>query len=496
MFGRQSKRDESAAILAGIGGSQALIEFDLDGTILHANELFLGVMGYSLSEIQGKHHRMFADAEFAASQEYVQFWKDLKAGTFKAGQFERVTKSGQRVWIQAAYNPIRDSNGRPFKIVKNAVDITAEKRESMDSLATLDGIGASQGMIEFSPDGIVQKVNDNFLSVVGYSRDEVIGQHHKMFVDPEIARSPEYGAFWQALRDGEFQARRFKRVHKSGSEIWIQAAYNPVFDQFGNTYKVVKNAVDITEEMNAQLGLAEELQNVVTLVSSSATQLLASSETMAAATQEVHDQSHTVSTAAQELGASITEIESQTVLTNDAVARAVDGANISNKYVLSLQQKANDIGDIVGVINDIATQTNLLALNATIEAARAGESGKGFAVVANEVKSLSNQTGSATEKISDQIAQIQAETNEAVNKISNIIGLVNEISTMAAAISGAVEQQNAATSAVTNNIENVSLASSESGNAAGQTNDAAKELSAQAEGASKLLSDFLQTLDA
>lgn len=490
-----NNRSGAEAILEGIGRSQALIEFTLDGTIITANENFLKVMGYELSEIVGKHHEMFATPEFAQSQAYKEFWTNLKAGQFQAGQFERLHKNGGRVWLQAAYNPILGRDGKPVKIVKNAVDITKEKLESLDSLATLDGISTSQGMIEFDMKGNITKVNDNFLSVMGYPRGEVLGKHHRIFVDPEYAASAEYTAFWDALRAGKFQARRFKRRHKTGSDVWIQAAYNPVFDALGKPYKVVKNAVDITQAMNAQMTLAQNLEAVVNTVSSAATELLASAETMAAATEEVNSQSQTVSAAAQELGASINEISSQTTRTNDAVRRAVDGAQKSNERVTSLQQKASDIGNIVGVINDIASQTNLLALNATIEAARAGEAGKGFAVVASEVKSLSNQTAKATEQIASQIGQIQAETGDAAAAIANIISLVNEISEMASAIAGAVEEQNAATSEVTQNIERVSRASGESGEAAAQTNCAAQELSAQAESASKLLTDFLATID-
>jgi methyl-accepting chemotaxis protein len=485
----------AAAILEGIGRSQGLIEFTLDGTIITANENFLNVVGYELSEVVGKHHRIFATTQFAQSAAYEDFWANLKAGKFQAGQFERLHKDGHRVWIQAAYNPILGRDGKPIKIVKNAVDITKEKLESLDLLATLEGISTSQGIIEFDLQGVVKMVNDNFLSVVGYSRDEVVGHHHKMFVEPEYAESAEYKEFWEELRAGRFQARRFKRRHKSGTTVWIQAAYNPVIDASGKAYKVVKNAVDITKAMEGQMALAHNLEAVVNTVSSAATELLASSETMASATQEVNSQSQTVSAAAQQLGASINEISSQTTRTNDAVGRAVDGAQKSNERVTALQQKASDIGNIVGVINDIASQTNLLALNATIEAARAGEAGKGFAVVASEVKSLSNQTAKATEEISSQIAQIQAETADAATAIGDIIELVNEISEMASAIAGAVEEQNAATGEVNKNIESVSRASSESGDAATQTNSAAQELSSQAETASKLLSDFLETID-
>lgn len=232
------------------------------------------------------------------------------------------------------------------------------------------------------------------------------------------------------------------------------------------------------------------VKGVVESVSSASTELLSSSESMAAA-EEVNSQSQAVAAAAEELSASINEISSQTQRTSEAVQRAVDGAECSNERVSALQKKAEDIGNIIGVINDIAAQTNLLALNATIEAARAGEAGKGFAVVANEVKALSTQTAKATEEISSEIEQIQRETAESVDAIGSIIGLVNEISEMANAIASAVEEQSAATGEVTHNISMVTQASGESGSAASQTNSAAQELSEQANELSSRVETFL-----
>ena len=497
MFGRKSATArasgrDSQALLDAIGASQGLIQFELDGTIITANENFLKVVGYALSEVQGKHHSLFADPEFAKSAEYREFWANLRAGRFQAGEFPRVNKKGETIWLQAAYNPVRDGSGKVIKVVKNAIDITAQKLAALDSMATLDGIGTSQGIIEFDMDGTIRNANRNFLNVVGYQLPEVQGRHHSMFASPEFAKSREYAAFWDNLRAGNFQAGKFPRANKQGKIVWIQAAYNPVLGLDGKPYKVVKNAVDITASMEAQQTLAADLEHVADTVSSAATELLSTSQSMASSAEETNAQAQAVAASAEELSSSIKEISSQTQRTNASVERAVDAAKQSNMRVATLQRKAEDIGNIISVISEIASQTNLLALNATIEAARAGEAGKGFAVVANEVKSLSTQTAKATEEISSEIRQIQAETKDAVSAIAGIIELVNEIAQMAAAIASAVEEQNAATNEVSQNIANVTEASAESGSAASQTNAAAGELSVQAETLRGRVNDFLE----
>jgi methyl-accepting chemotaxis protein len=141
--------------LAAIGKAQAVIEFDLDGTIRTANENFLVTLGYRLDEVQGRHHRMFVTPAFGASREYQQFWADLAAGTYQAGEYKRVGKGGKEVWIQASYNPILDMSGRPFKVVKYATDVTAAKLQAADAAGQLAAIGKSQAVIEFALDGTI-----------------------------------------------------------------------------------------------------------------------------------------------------------------------------------------------------------------------------------------------------------------------------------------------------------------------------------------------------
>lgn len=243
-----NKYSESAAKLQAIGTSQAIIEFSLDGTILDANENFLNVMGYTLKDIVGKHHSMFADPAYARSEDYKNFWADLRAGKYKSGEFKRFANGGKEVWLQASYDPVKGPDGKPVKVVKVAADITNKKLLAADSLGKMDAIDKAQAVIEFTLDGIIMDANENFLNAMGYTLDEIKGQHHSMFVGAEEASGEEYKKFWSKLKQGIFETGEYRRFGKGGREIWIQASYNPIFDAGGKPYKVVKFATDITQE--------------------------------------------------------------------------------------------------------------------------------------------------------------------------------------------------------------------------------------------------------
>lgn len=236
-----------------INRSNAVIEFDLDGTILSANENFLGAVGYTLDEVVGQHHSLFVDEAYKSSAEYKQFWKDLASGKFQSAEYCRFGKGGQEIWIQASYNPIFDSKGNPFKVVKYATDITDAKLQNADYEGQLKAIDRSQAVIEFELDGTIRRANENFLATLGYTEAEIVGQHHRKFVSPEEAGSIEYRQHWESLAQGEFKSGEYKRFTKAGEEIWIQASYNPIFDHNGRPFKVVKYASDITAEKNASI---------------------------------------------------------------------------------------------------------------------------------------------------------------------------------------------------------------------------------------------------
>jgi methyl-accepting chemotaxis protein len=245
--------------LAALDKSQAVIEFAMDGTILHANQNFLAVTGYSLAEIKGKHHRMFVSPETAHSKEYADFWSRLQSGEYFSAEFQRFGKGGREIWIQASYNPILDTRGKPMKVVKYASDITKAKLQTADYIGQLAAISRSQAVISFDLNGIILDANQNFLNAMGYRLDEIQGQHHRMFVDPAESSRAAYQEFWAQLRRGEYVAGESRRLGKGGREVWIQASYNPILDASGKPFKVVKYASDITASKLANADSAGQL---------------------------------------------------------------------------------------------------------------------------------------------------------------------------------------------------------------------------------------------
>jgi methyl-accepting chemotaxis protein len=249
--------------LAAISRVMATIEFDLDGTVVDANENFLAVLGYTKDEIVGHHHRMFVEPAYAESVEYREFWAQLRAGEFVSREFLRIGKGGKKVYIQASYNPILDAAGKPYKVVKFATDVTAQKLANLNSEGQLQAISRAMALIEFDLDGTVRHANDNFLGALGYTREEIVGRHHRMFVEPAYASSSEYSEFWAQLRAGQFISREFLRIGKGGKKVYIQASYNPILDAAGKPVKVVKFATDITAEKVAKEQTDARLQKML-----------------------------------------------------------------------------------------------------------------------------------------------------------------------------------------------------------------------------------------
>ena len=254
------------AVYQALDRVQALIEFDLEGIVVAANENFLKIFGYELEEVVGKHHRMFCEPDYADSDEYAEFWKKLGAGEFKCAEFKRFGKGGKEIWLQASYNPVFDENGLPIRIVKFATDVTAAKLQIAEYEGMIRAIERAQAVIEFDLDGTIITANDNFLRIFGYTLDEIRGRHHRMFCDPGYAESPEYARFWQRLARGEYQADEFRRIDKNGAEVWLQASYNPILDMEGRPMKVVKFASDITIEVQKRSLALLEMSTPVTKI--------------------------------------------------------------------------------------------------------------------------------------------------------------------------------------------------------------------------------------
>ena len=394
----------------------AVIEFDLDGHVLTANQNFLDLMGYSLLEIQGNHHRMFVGEKQSNTSEYQRFWRNLREGKFSSGEFLRFAKGGKEVWIEAHYNPVLSSNGTVQKILKFATNISDRKAQEVSMRSQISAFSRTFAVIEFELDGTVVTANDNFLSLLGYTLNEVQGKHHSMFVDDNARRSPDYREFWARLNRGEFQADIFRRISKSGRAVWIQASYNPIFDANGRVARVIKYASDITSAHEAR--------------------------------QQTSKVSDAISDSVAQFSQTITEISSNVNRTASLSSEAKEIASSTCDAVKNLDQSSRDIGKIVEVIQELADQTNLLALNATIESARAGEAGRGFAVVASAVKDLAKQTAAATKNIETSVRDIQQNIAGVVNSTETISKSVSEVSINMTTIAAAVEEQSVTMSSI------------------------------------------------
>ncbi len=381
----QHTNAQQTSLLDAIERSMAVIEFDLQGTVLRANDNFLKTMGYRAEQIVGQPHRMFCTPAFARSAEYNQLWTQLRNGQFQSGTFERVAGNGHSVWLEASYNPVRNEAGQVIKVVKYAMDVTPRLQAESEANAKLGAIDRAMAVIEFNLDGTIITANPNFLQRMGYSLAQIQGKHHRLFCKPELADSSAYTDFWKRLNQGELFNGQFERVDKNGQTVWLEANYNPVYDASGRLCKVVKFASDITARVQQHAADAQS------------------------AAQAYH-----ISLNTRDIAEKGAEVIQQTASGMREIAANIDG---SSQLIAKLGERSQQITAIVNTIRGIADQTNLLALNAAIEAARAGEQGRGFAVVADEVRQLAARTSGSTAEISSMIAMIQEETRQAIDSM-------------------------------------------------------------------------------
>ncbi|WP_208539331.1 methyl-accepting chemotaxis protein [Algihabitans albus] len=447
---------EIASMLAELDRSQAIIHFEPDGTIITANHNFLAAMGYDLAEIQGRHHSLFVDPLFAESDAYRQFWANLRSGEPPTGVFKRIAKGGRPIWIQATYSPVVDARGRVVKVIKHAIDVTAQTLQNADYSGQIAAINTSQAVVSFQLDGTILDANENFLNAVGYRLEEVIGQNHRLLLVPDDAQSRDYREFWEALARGEHRASEVKRIGKDGRELWLQASYNAILDPDGKPFKVVLYATDITQRVHAR----HEAERVGKLVDGNLDKILAAVGTAneqttsaAAASNETAQVVQSAAAAAGQFQASATEISQSMTLSTEQVGTAMEETAKADTATQQLVGAADAMNSIVSVIQEIAGQINMLALNATIESARAGEAGKGFAVVASEVKLLATQVAKATEQVSTEIAGMQSIAGDVVQRLDSIKNAVTSVEKSVTGVAGAVEEQTETTREIAANMQ-------------------------------------------
>jgi methyl-accepting chemotaxis protein len=490
--------------LAAIGRATPIIEFDLDGLVLNANEQFLKASGYKLSEIRGQHHRMFADTDQRDSNAHNDLWAAMRRGEMRSVQEKRQGKDGQPLWVQATYYPILDSFGNPRKVIKHTVNVTQQMLERADGVGQLAAISKAQAVLELALDGTVLTANSNFLNTFGYSLDEVRGRSHSLFVEAGHADSNEYRSMWSKLARGEYDAGQYRCVAKGGRVIWVQASFNPILDAAGKPFKIVEYATDVTQQLsfseqlravvretrgvvsaaaagdlNQRISLAEKdgdvaelargvneiigvMKTLVEQISRTAGEVQVAAEEISTGNGDLSQRTAEQASSLEETASSMEQMASHVRQTADNAAQANQlaieacaqaekgGAVVGNAVTAmsGINASSSKIADIIGVIDEIAFQTNLLALNAAVEAARAGEQGRGFAVVASEVRSLAGRSATAAKEIKaliqDSVARVSEGSrlvDESGRTLDGIVTAVKKVTTIVAEIASASREQ-------------------------------------------------------
>ena len=546
----------NAGMLDGLNRGFAIIEFNLDGTVITANRNFLDALGYTLSEIVGKHHRIFVPPADSAGADYQQFWDDLRQGIYRAGIFKRHRKDGKDIWLSACYAPITDPAGNITGVIKLAADISVQMLTSIDHSAQVAAVRRSRLVLETDPSGRIVYANENLCRQFGYGEAELLGQSHDMLMDLEEAAQPEHRQIWTRLAAGELVGGRYKRMARGGRAIWVQANYNPLPDVSGKIFKIAIYWTDISEQVEAaealqiavrqveeavrnkdlseRIGLdgktgeiqkvcaginnlLDTMADIVTSVADSASNISTAAREIATGNMDLSQRTEEQASNLEETAASLEELTG-TVKQNAASAQQANGlANTASEVAVrggsvvaevvqtmsGISQASRKIADIIGVIDEIAFQTNILALNAAVEAARAGDQGRGFAVVAAEVRNLAQRSANAAKEIkaliSDSVSKVAVGSqlvDSAGKTMEEIVASVRRVTEIMVEISAASQEQSAGIEQVSTAVTQMDQITQQNAALVEQTAAAAKSMEEQTGALSAMVGAFRLGADA
>ncbi|MGV2871992.1 methyl-accepting chemotaxis protein [Colwellia sp. E150_009] len=366
------------------GLKKEMIYFSLNtkGEFIEVSTQFLEKLGYSESRILKQNIRDYIVKSSLDKNHCKMMFDAIYAAQHWHGAIQLLSNDNREIWLRAIIQPKYISETNSVELVIYSSELTQTISRSREQGDMLDALNRSSAVIEFNLEGIILDANENFLKTMKYSKEQIIGKHHKIFCDPKEVETQKYRDFWQKLSTGKHVSDRFQRFDSQNNSVWLEASYNPIHNNEGQLYKVAKFATVITDEMDRQLAISETSDIAYDISKKTDKDTLTGIEVIKSTIQTMNELS-------QEMGS-------------------------ASQGILELSTQSRKISELVESIRGIADQTNLLALNAAIEAARAGEQGRGFAVVADEVRQLASRTSKATEEIIDVVSENKQLTDKAV----------------------------------------------------------------------------------
>lgn len=503
-------------------------EVDLKGYITYVNDKHCEVSQYTREELIGANQNIVRHPDMP-KEVFKELWATIGRGQIFRGPVKNKKKDGTPYYVDGVFAPVLGANGKPIKYIGVRYENTQQTFEKQEAQGVVNAIDASYAYIEFDIKGTILTANDNFLKTLGYSLNEITGKHHRMFVEASFANSSAYAKFWDELGMGIAQNGLFKRISRTGKEIWIQAVYSPVKDEMGRIVKIVKIATDVTSATEAALDteaaskeatrvlkslsegdltqkysvdtqgelkvMGESLNKTISILSDLISTVITNAENIVAASEQMSSSAQQLSEGATGQASSVEEISSSmeemtaNIQQNTSNSRQTEKISTqsateileSKDSVLETVESMKTIASKISIIGEISRQTNLLALNAAVEAARAGEHGRGFAVVAAEVRKLAERSQLAATEIDEVSGKSVAVAQKSGEMLSTVVPNIQKTSDLVQEITASSIEQSSGAEQINSAIQNLNNVVQENAATAEQMAAGAEELNAQAE---------------